>query len=95
MRRGEDKDGEKGYGIEPEEGGGGTKGKGGQHQKEEEKTKEKKEQREIETVIFIPYTPGGGLRKKLQEEDDLLTEMLGMKRVRFVEQGGICIAALL
>ena len=46
-------------------------------------------------MVFIPYTPGGELRKKLQEEDDNLTSMLGMKRVRFVERGGIGIAALL
>ena len=46
-------------------------------------------------MIFIPHTPKGELRKLLQEEDDKLTKMLGMKRVRFVERGGVSIASIL
>ena len=38
----------------------------------EKKEIREKDERQIETVIFIPYTPGGVLRKRMQEEDDKL-----------------------
>ena len=42
----------------------------------------------IETVVFIPATPGSQLRKKLQEADDLITKATNCPPARFVERGG-------
>ena len=35
----------------------------------------------VETVVFIPYTPGGALRKMLQREDNKLAAMFKQPRV--------------
>ena len=61
--------------------------------KEEERLKEP--EKEIETVIFIAFTPEGTLKKRLQSEDDAFAKTMGLKRVRFVERGGTTLAAIL
>ena len=45
--------------------------------------------REIETVVFVPYTIGGQLRKQLQKIDDQTTKVLGMGRTKYVERAGV------
>ena len=45
--------------------------------------------REIDNVIFVPYTPGGALRKEIQKEDDYMTKMLKINRTKFVERAGV------
>ena len=96
-KKGDKEDKDEGERVAPDErkGGGGRRNQGGAREGGNPTGETKKKEREIETVIFVPHTPGGSLRKQLPEEDDRLTEMLGMKRVRFVERGGVSIAALL
>ena len=55
----------------------------------------KRDEREVEGVIFIPFTQGGELRKILQKADDNLTKTLGMQRTRFVERAGISVQDVL
>ena len=38
-------------------------------------------------VVFIPHTPGGELKKRLQEVNDKLVQTMKLKRVKFVERG--------
>ena len=49
-----------------------------------------------EVVVFIPHTPGGELKKRLQEVDDKLVQTKKLKRVKFVKRGatmfrGFCV----
>ena len=44
--------------------------------------------REVESVVFIPYTKGSSLRKQLQEEDDKVTKILGIPRTKYIEKAG-------
>ena len=41
-----------------------------------------------ESIIFIPCTPGGELRKRLQELDDNFAKIHDTPRIRFVEMSG-------
>ena len=43
---------------------------------------------EIEGVLFIPSTPGSGLRKLLQEAEDRAALMMNTPSVRIVERAG-------
>ena len=52
-------------------------------------------EREIETVMFIPYTEGSRLQKELQEEDDCFISKGKQKRIKFIERGGQTIEQLL
>ena len=45
-------------------------------------------QDQIETVIFVPHTPGSELAKLLQEADDSFTKGKGIGRMKIVERGG-------
>ena len=47
-----------------------------------------KDDREVESVVFIPYTKGSTLRKSLQEEDDKVTKILGIPRTKYIENAG-------
>ena len=53
------------------------------------------DERKVEGVIFIPFTMGGKLRSRLQNEDDRLTKVMRMPSVRYVENPGRAIAATL
>ena len=50
---------------------------------------------EIETVMFVPHTPGGELARLLQEADDLFIKGKGIGRVRMVERGGTTLKDIL
>ena len=50
--------------------------------------KDKKDDREIETIMFIPHTPGGELAKLIQEADDEFSRGRGIGRVKIIERGG-------
>ena len=45
----------------------------------------------IETVVFVPYTPNSELRNTLQKKDNEYAAMFSCPRVRFVEREGITI----
>ena len=45
--------------------------------------------RQVDNVIFIPYTQKGDLRKRLQEVDDNITKMMGVGRTKYVERAGL------
>ena len=45
--------------------------------------------REIESVVFIPYTQNASLRKELQKVDDQTTKVLGMGRTKYEERAGV------
>ena len=41
---------------------------------------------EVETVMFIPSTPGGELQKRLKEVDSKFREGTQIKQIKFVER---------
>ena len=43
----------------------------------------------VEAVVFIPFTPGSKLQKKLQAADNQFSDMHNMPRLRFVERAGV------
>ena len=45
-------------------------------------------EREIETVMFVPYTDGSKLQRQLQTADDEFIAKGTQKRIKFVERGG-------
>jgi hypothetical protein len=51
-----------------------------------------KDERQAEGVIFVPYTTGGKLRSRLQNEDDKITRMMRMPRLRYIERPGRSVA---
>ena len=55
-----------------------------------EKEREKElQQKEIEAVLFIPFTPGSELCRAVQEVDDEFVLGTDMKRVKVVERVGV------
>ena len=44
--------------------------------------------KEIETVLFVPHTPGGELARLLQEEDDKFTRGEEKGRIKILERRG-------
>ena len=42
----------------------------------------------VDTVMFVPHTPGGELAKRLQEAEDRFVKNRSGGRVKFVERGG-------
>ena len=64
----------------------GTSGKKGR--KDKEAADNKLEDREIETVLFVPYTEGSRLQKLIQQADDDFVKGGKSKRLRVVERGG-------
>ena len=66
----------------------GVKGEKGKEQRE--KVKE-----DPEVVVFIPHTPNGILKARLQEKDMRMREAMGMKKVKFVERGGRSLQGIL
>ena len=46
------------------------------------------EDRDVEAVMFVPYTNGSKLQKLLQGSDDDFIKGSRNKRIRFVERGG-------
>ena len=62
-------------------------------EREGEKDGKKKETPEV--VVFIPHTPDGVLKRRLQEKDQKMVEAMGMRRVKFVERGGRSLQGLL
>ena len=62
------------------------------HSLKKDKNGQKKDERQCEGVIFVPYTVDGKLRSRLQHEDDKLTRVMRMPRLRFVERPGRTVA---
>ena len=48
-----------------------------------------------EAVMFVPYTPGGELCRRLQKADNILSKEMGTGRVSFLEDKGRTLASLL
>ena len=76
--------------------------KGGGNNKEITGGKGKKSHRKvgaednrIETIMFVPHTPGGELVRRLQEADDKYSKDKGIGRVKFVERGGTTLKQVL
>ena len=42
----------------------------------------------VETIVFVPTTPGSRLRISLQDADDKLVSSINSPSVQFVERGG-------
>ena len=42
----------------------------------------------MEAVSFVPYTPESELKRRLQQVDDELSELMRRPKIRFVEGGG-------
>ena len=57
--------------------------------------KERITTQEIETVMFVPQTPGGELAKLLQEADDKFTAGKGVGKIKMIERGGSTLKQLL
>ena len=55
----------------------------------------KLEDREIETIMFVPYTPNSALCKQLQKIDDDYIEGTKMKRIKMVERVGTMLKDIL
>ena len=55
-------------------------------------TGEVRDDRQAEGIIFVPYTMGGKLRSRLQNQDDKLTKTMRMPRLRYIERPGRTIA---
>ena len=55
-------------------------------------TGQARDDRKAQGVIFVPYTMGGKLRSRIQNEDDKLTRVMRMPRVRYIERPGRTIA---
>ena len=53
------------------------------------------EESDIETVLFVPHTPGGELAALIQEEDDRFRKGTRLKRMKVVERGGTTIKDIL
>ena len=49
----------------------------------------------VDTVMFVPHTPGGDLAKKLQEAEDRFVKNRSGGRVKFVERGGFSLRDVL
>ena len=49
----------------------------------------KQDDRQVESVIFIPYTHKGELRKRLQKVDDQVTKLMGVGRSKYIEKAGL------
>ena len=56
---------------------------------------EKREREVPEVVVFVPHTPEGILKKRLQERDAKMVEAMGVRKVKFVERGGRSIQGIL
>ena len=70
---------------------------GNKVEREREREKEDGESRmikNIETVVFVPSTPGSQLKKSLQEADNVICQTVNSPSVRFVETGGPTIMEL-
>ena len=67
----------------------GTKGRNGV------KKRGKEEESDVETVLFVPHTPGGILAKMMQEEDDRFRRGTAIKKIKMVERGGTTIKGIL
>ena len=52
------------------------------------RSQEEPRTKSLETVVFIPSTPGSRLRIHLQDADDRLVTSINSPSVRFVERGG-------
>ena len=52
------------------------------------RSQEEQRTKSVETVVFIPSTPGSKLRIHLQDADDRLVISINSPSVRFVERGG-------
>ena len=55
----------------------------------------KDEQTDIESVMFIPHTPGSLLAKMMQDEEVLFRKGTSMGKIKFVERGGISVKDIL
>ena len=67
-------------------------GMGGEKGERKEKSKQKEEP---EVVVFIPHTPEGILKRRLQERDQKMVDAMGMRKVKFVERGGQSLQGIL
>ena len=55
---------------------------------QEEEREKKRVKEDPEVVVFIPHTPNGILKERIQEKDRKMVEAMGMRRIKFVERGG-------
>ena len=62
--------------------------------KKKRKEKIKRDEPETVTVMFVPQTPGGELRKRLQREEDKIAKMT-KERIKIVERSGTTIKQIL
>ena len=62
---------------------------------DKEKEKDEVMEREIEAVMFIPFTVGSKLQKQLQTEDNDYICSGHSKRIKFVERGGSTLEQIL
>ena len=51
-------------------------------------TGQERDERKTEGIMFVPYTMGGRLRSRIQNEDDKLTRIMRMPRIRYIERPG-------
>lgn len=51
--------------------------------------------RQVESVVFIPYTNRGELKKRLQKVDDSITKMMGVGRAKYIERAGVTLQSQL
>ena len=47
--------------------------------------------KEVETVIFVPSTPGSKLKEILQAQDNMITQAMGSPKVRCSERAGVTV----
>ena len=53
------------------------------------------ENTEIESIMFVPHTPGGELARILQEADDKFRKGKGLGKIKMVERGGTTLKQIL
>ena len=69
-----------------------TSGKSG---KAANRARGKDEESDVESILFVPHTPGGLLAKMMQEEEELFRKGTTMKRVKMIERGGTALIDIL
>ena len=75
--------------------GGGGKPKYKTNQVKNEGRRGKKDEREVDGVIFVPFTNKGRLKEALQQQDDDMTRVMRTPRVRYIENPGTAIKDIL
>ena len=71
------------------------KNKTGLDKKGGRKGKGRQEESDVETVLFVPHTPGGKLAKMMEEEEERFRKGTKLKRIKIVEKGGNTLKSIL